>query len=195
VLALALGFAVAALRIEPLTLAGTMGVVFALTTTFSSLIDATRIGMTIRHPIFWLSSTRLSARLAMILLGWYWRSALDIVAFALGVLFTGAPREPILLCMLAAITGVWLQRCIGLAAFALLPSAMDLAGPTAFARFILAVLLAVPPIVSGIVVATLTHGVPFGYSLGIGLALVEAQVLILAAARLLDGRFDKVLGG
>ena len=192
-LAISLGVAVAALHIPPGALSETFGLLFALTTTFSSLLDATRIGITIRHPIFWLTSTSFTVRLTTIVFSWYWRSALDIVLFGAGAMLAGAPCTQTGLIVLVVVLGVWLQRCIGLAAFAILPSKVDIGGPTALARFALAMVLAFPPLVLGSVAAALLHAPVPGYTLGGVLALCEAQALIFYAGRLLDGRFDKIL--
>lgn len=195
VLAVACGAIVASLHLAPSVLAGTLGVMFGLTTTFSSLLDATRIGITIRHPIFWLTGTSFTLRLTMISLGWYWRSALDIVLFGFGNVLFGVKPADCLLVVLMAVVGVWLQRCIGLAAFAILPSKIDIGGPIALARFALAVVLAGPPIGLGIVAALVLHAKLPGYAIGAVLAIIEAQLLIYCSGRLLEGRFDKILGG
>ncbi len=193
-LGLGLGALVGLLHIPVDTLLRTFGVIFGLTTTFSSLIDAHRIGRTIRHPIFWLTTTSFAERLFMTLLSWYWRSALDLVCFGLGAFATGV--APIACGVFVGVTlvGVWLQRCVGLLAFALLPSKIDLSGPTAFARFVLALVFMTPPLIVGLVITKLEN-LLLGYSCGAILAIIEAQGLIIWASRLLDGQFDKILGG
>ena len=193
-LAVAFGLFVGSLHVEPHKLVGLLGIAFCMTTTFSSLIDAVRVGATIRHPIFWLTKTTFTARLAMTLFSWYWRSAFDVMMFGVGLVIVGSDPRMTMLAITVAIVVVWLQRCIGLISFAMLPSRSDLGGPLLVVRFMISLLMIMPPIFCGVYLGARAQDAGLGFVVALGIALVEGVILIFSAAKLLDGRFDRILG-
>lgn len=153
-----------------------------------------RLAPTLRLPIFWLGDASLTARLVAWMFGAFWRYAV-LVALAAGS-YVAVSRDARVagLAFIAALGFLALTRSVGLAAFALLPNALDQRGPAVLVRTLLSFVLLAPPLITGFVAAFAIGGPsPLAGTLaGTTVALAEAAALIGFAAWRLAGRVDRL---
>lgn len=192
--AFGLGFACIATHNTFIDVLRAFGVLIVLITMMSSAVDARRIGKELRRTIYWLTDADFFSRLAMIIFSWYWRSAGDIALFTLGTLIAGTAPSIAAQFLGVALCGVWLQRCITAAAFAILPNKTDLGGPTYLVHIILLLVFTIPPVVAAVAMTYFREPVPLIAGCSAVIALLESAALLAFAAKRLRGRFDLVVG-
>ena len=150
-----------------------------------------RLAPALRMPLFWLGDVPLAARIGAWAAGVMWRDTVVVALVAGGYAATARDVRAPLLAFIGASGLLMLTRAVGIAVFAMLPSKADQRGPAVMIRALLSFALVAPPLVAGVVAGVLL-GAPLaaGVLTGTGVALAEASLLVILAARRLAGRVD-----
>ncbi len=149
-----------------------------------------RLAGDLRRPLFWLGEIGLAMRLA----GWtyapLWRDGLVLGLAALGFGLLTADIVRTLTLLVTALALAVLTRAVGVAVFALFPSALDQRGPAVFLRLVVAYVLVAPAAAGAVLVGLLTRSLLAGSAAAFVLAAIEAGGLLAFAAWRLAGRVD-----
>jgi Putative ABC exporter len=156
---------------------------------FTAVFSTVGLREDIAKPLWWMGGDPLWMRLFawLAVRSWWptaclavglitWSAAIRLPAFALGVIPPGA----------AVILNL---RAVGLALYALFPSANDQRGPLAILKIVLAYVALIPPALGGLACSALLHNAATGTVVGVcATALVEAALLVGFAAWRITGR-------
>ncbi len=151
------------------------------------------IASEVRRPLFWLARAALFERLCALALALIWRTIVTLELIAAGFAVGGGRLDEILMLAVGLPALVALLAGVGFAMFALFPSAADRRGPGTVLRFLVSVVLLVPPIVLYTVMLTVLDAPSAALAAAVLLALFEAGGLIGVAAWRLDGHVDRLV--
>jgi hypothetical protein len=156
---------------------------FALT-----MLSAKSVARELKRPLFWLCDISLFERLGMLVLAQNWRKLLTLEALTVGIAVGGGPPlvlygTGILLPLLIMLVGT-----IGLAGYALVPSA----GSAVFARFAISIALLIPVAVSAAVAVAILGTTLAAAAVALFL-ISESIALVGLATWRIDGRVDQLV--
>jgi hypothetical protein len=156
---------------------------FALT-----MLSAKSVARELQRPLFWLCDVSLFERLGMLVLAQNWRKLLTLEALTVGIALGGGSPLIVFVSGVMLPLFVVLVGTIGLAGYALVPSA----GSAVFARFMISIALVVPVALAGAVV-----GVTLGPTLAAAIVALffisESIALVGLATWRIDGRVDRLV--
>jgi hypothetical protein len=152
----------------------------------ASLGPAIRLAPDLRNPLWWLSAAPLRMRLLV----WTISGSLkQFIPLAAGLVAAAAvTHAPVWLGFLPiAFAALWAMRAIGLGAYAVLPTPVDLRGPGLFLRLLIMEAMLIPVAAGALIAGLLTGNAVIASITAIAIMLGEGWVLILFAEWRLAG--------
>jgi hypothetical protein len=152
-----------------------------------NLMSAFRLGQDLGNPLWWLSDSSLSARLAVLTGARAVRQFVPLAAGLVSAALTSGSALFITLGLPISLAGLLAVRAMGLATYAVIPSPVDMRGPGAILRLLAFIVLLIPVVVVFVVAAVVSHHLGVATWAAAGACLVEGWMLIVFAANQLNG--------
>ena len=182
------GYAVGRMTLQgPRGVAGAIAIPIAEIVLVVNLMSAFRLAADLGNPLWWLSDSSLTARLA-VLTGT--RAVRQFVPLAVGLLVAALASGSAVFVVLGlplSLAGLLAVRAMGLATYAVIPSPVDMRGPGAILRLLAFIVLLIPVLVVFVVTAVLTRHLEVAVWIAAAACLVEGWFLVLFAANQLNG--------
>ena len=153
---------------------------------FGSFFTAMRMGADLRKPIWWLSTSSLGARLAVLTAARSLRMVVPISAGLLTATLLGGHRSFVVVGVPIIAALVWALNAMGVLMYAIIPSSADMRGPGGLLRGCLLGAMLVPMGIAALIGAIVAGG-SGALLMMVGTTLAEGWILIVIATSQLDG--------